>query len=209
MNLTLQVRNSVIQQLFEYLLCTKSQTLLSDFSFTFHFHALEKEMATHSSFLAWRIPGIGEPGGLLSMGLHRVWHDWSNLAAAAACTYYILAPWKKSYDKPRQHIKKQRHHFSKKCLSSQSYNFSSSHVWMWELDHKEGWMQKNLCFWTVVLEKTPESPLDSKEFKPVNPKGNQLWLFIGRTCAETEAPIFWPSDVKNWFIWKTLMLGNF
>ena len=75
MNLTLQVRNSVIQQLFEYLLCTKSQTLLSDFSFTFHFHALEKEMATHSSFLAWRIPGMGEPGGLPSMGSHRVGHD--------------------------------------------------------------------------------------------------------------------------------------
>ena len=83
----------------------------------------------------------------------------------------MLAPWKKSYDKPRQCIKKQRHHFANKGPSSQSYGFSSSHVWMWELDHKEGWMPKNWWSQTVVLEKTLESPLDSKEVKPVNPKG--------------------------------------
>ena len=94
----------------------------------------------------------------------------------------MLAPQKKSYDEPRQHIKKkQRHHCGKKGLSSQSYyGFSSSHVWMWELDYKEAWALKNWCFRTGVLEKTLESPLDRKEIKPVNPKGNQPWIFIGR-----------------------------
>ena len=91
------------------------------------------------------------------------------------------------YDKRRQHIKRQRRHFANKGMYSQSYGFSSSHVWMWELDCREGWAPKNWCFWTVVLEKTLESPLDSKEIKPVNPKGNQPWIFIGKTDAE--API--------------------
>ena len=100
----------------------------------------------------------------------------------------MFAPWKKSYDQPRQHIKKQRHYFANKGPSSQSYGFSSSHVWMWELDHKESWALKNWCFWTVVLEKTLESPLDCKEIQPVNPKGNQSWILIGRTDTETEAP---------------------
>ena len=85
---------------------------------------------------------------------------------------------------------------------SQSYGFSSSHVWMSELDHKEGWALKNWHFWIVVLEKTLETPLDSKEIKPVNSKGNQPWIFIGRTDAEAETPILWPSDMKNWLIWK-------
>ena len=89
-----------------------------------------------------------------------------------------------------------------KGLSSQSYGFSSCHVWMWELDHEESWVLKNWCFWTVVLEKTLESPLDVKEIKPVNPKGNQLWIFIGRTDTEVEAPILWPPDAKNWLIGK-------
>ena len=80
--------------------------------------------------------------------------------------------------------------------------FSSSHVWMWELDYKESWAQRNWCFWTVVLEKTLESPLDRKEIKPVNPKGNQFWIFLGRTDAEAKAPVLWPPDVKNWLIWK-------
>ena len=84
---------------------------------------------------------------------------------------------------------------------SQSYGFSSSHVWMWELDHKEGWAPKNWCFWTVVLEKTLESSLDCK-IKPINPKGNQSWIFIGRTDAEAEAPILWPPDAKSWLIGK-------
>ena len=107
-----------------------------------------------------------------------------------------------SYDKPRQHIKKHRHYFAYKDLSSQSYGFSSSHIWVWELDHKERWAPKNWCFWTVVLEKTLESPLDSMEIKLVNPKGNQSWMFIGRTDAEAETPIFWPPDVTKWLIGK-------
>ena len=118
----------------------------------------------------------------------------------------MLAPWKKSYDQPRQHIKKQRHYSANKGLSSQSYGFSSSHVWMWDLDHKERWAPKNWCFWTVVLEKTLESSLDSKKIKPGNPKANQSWKFIGRTDAEAEAPILWPPDAKNWLIGKDLML---
>ena len=80
--------------------------------------------------------------------------------------------------------------------------FSSSHVWMWELDHKESWVLKNWYFWTVVLEKTLERPLDCKEIQPVHPKGDQSWIFIGRTDAEAETPIFWPPDMKNWLIWK-------
>ena len=114
----------------------------------------------------------------------------------------MLTPWKKSYDQPRQYIKKQRHYFANKDLSSQSYGFSSSHVWIWELDHKESWALKNWCFWTVVLEKTLESPLHYKELKPVNPKGNQPWIFIRRTEAEAKTPIVWPPDAKNWLIRK-------
>ena len=97
---------------------------------------------------------------------------------------------------------KQRHYFANKCPSSQSCDFSSSHVWMWELDYKESWPLKNWCFWTVVLEKTFESPLDYKEIQLVHPKGNQYWIFIGRTDTEAEAAILWPPAVKNWFIGK-------
>ena len=114
----------------------------------------------------------------------------------------MLAPWKKSYDQPRQHIKKQRHYFTNKCPYSQKYGFSSSHVWMWELDHKESWAPKNWCFWTVMLEKTLESPWDCKEIKPVNHKENPSWIFIGRTDDEAEAPILWLPDAKNWLIGK-------
>jgi len=114
----------------------------------------------------------------------------------------MLASWKKSYDKPRQHIKKQRHYFADKCQSSQSYGFSSNHVWMWELDHKEGRAPKNWCFWTEVLEKILESPLDLKKIKPVHPKGNQSWIFIGRTDAEAEAPKLWPPNGKSCLIIK-------
>ena len=95
-----------------------------------------------------------------------------------------------------------RHNFVNKGLSSQSYGFSSSHVWMWELDHSKSWAPKNWCFRTVVLEKTLEKSLDCKEIQPVNPKGNQSWIFIGRTDVEAETPILWPPDVKNWLIWK-------
>ena len=98
--------------------------------------------------------------------------------------------------------KKQRHYFTDKGPSSQSYAFSSSYVWMWELDHKESSVPKNWCFWTVVLEKTLENHLDSKDIKPVNPKENQSWIFIGRADAEAEAPILQPPDMKNWLIGK-------
>ena len=114
----------------------------------------------------------------------------------------LLLLGRKSYDQPRQHIKKQRHYFANKGPPSQSCGFSSSHVWMWELDYKESWVLKNWCFWTVVLEKTLESPLDCKEMQPVHPKGNQSWIFIGRTHVEAETPIFWLPDVKRWLIWK-------
>ena len=99
-------------------------------------------------------------------------------------------------------MKKQKHYLANKGPYSQSYGFSSSHVWMWELDHKQSWVLKNWCFWTVVVVKTCESPLDCKEIQPVNPKRYQSWIFIGRTDAEAEAPILWPLDVKSWFIRK-------
>ena len=118
----------------------------------------------------------------------------------------MLAPWKKSYDQPRQHIKKQKHYFANRSPYSQSYGLSSSHVWMWKLDQKEGWAPKIWCFWTVVLEKTLESPLDCKEIKSLNPNRNQCWIFIGRTNSEAETWILWPPDGKNWLINKDLML---
>ena len=120
----------------------------------------------------------------------------------------MLNPWKKSYDKPRQHIKKQRLDFANKGPSSQSCGFSSSHAWMWQLDHKESWVPKNWCFWTVVLEKTLESPLDCKETQPVHPKGNNSWMFIGRTDFEDETPILWPLNGRTDSFEKTLMLGK-
>ena len=106
-------------------------------------------------------------------------------------------------------ILKSRQYFANKGASSQSYGFSSGHVWMWELDHKESWAPKNWCFWTVVLDKTL-SPLDCKEIQPVSPKGNNFWIFIGRTDPEAEAPTLWPPDAKNWLIIKdqTMMLGK-
>ena len=126
--------------------------------------------------------------------------SWQTVTAAKklkdACSL------EKTYDQPRQHIKKQRHYVANKGSSSQGYGFSSSHVWMWELDYKESWGSKNWCFWTVVLEKTLESSLDCKEMQLVHPKGNQSWIFIGRTDAEAVTPIHWPPDVKKWLIGK-------
>ena len=120
----------------------------------------------------------------------------------------MLTPRKESYDQPRQHIQKQRHYFVNNDLSSQGYGFSSGHVWMWELDYKGSWAQKNWCFWTVVLEKTLESPLDWKEIQPVHPKGNQSLVFIWRTDVEAESVIFWPPDAKSWLIWKDPDVGK-
>ena len=117
-------------------------------------------------------------------------------------------PWKESYDQPRQHIKKKRHYFANKGPSNEGYGFSSSHVWMWELDYKESCALKNWCFWTVVLEKNLESPLDCKEIQPVHPKGDQSWVFIGRTDAEAETPIVWPPDTKSWLIGKDPCAGK-
>ena len=114
----------------------------------------------------------------------------------------MLTPWKKSYDQPREHIQKQRHYFANKVLSSQGYGFSSGHVWMRELDCEESWAPKNWCFWTVVLEKTLESPLDCKEIQPVHPKGDQSWVFLGRTDVEAETSILWLPDANSWLIWK-------
>ena len=120
----------------------------------------------------------------------------------------IVALWKKSYNQPRQHIEKQRHYFANKGHSSQGYGFSSSHVWMWELDYKENWVPKNWCFWTVMLEKTLESPLDCKESWPVNPNKTQSWIFIGRTDAKLKLQYFghlmWRTDLFE----KTLILGK-
>ena len=120
----------------------------------------------------------------------------------------MLAPWKKSYDQPRQHIKKQTHYFANKGLSGQSYGFSSGHVWMWELDYKESWALKNFCFWTIVLEKILENPLDCKEIKLIHPKENQSWIFIGRTGVEAETPILWPPDA-NLLIGKDSDAGEY
>ena len=121
----------------------------------------------------------------------------SKITADGDCSHEIktLTPWKESYDQLRQHIKKQRHYFVKKGLSSQGYGFSFGHVWMWELDYEESWAPKNWCFWIVVLEKTLESPLDCKDI-------NQSWVFIERTDVEVETPILWPPVAKSWLIFK-------
>ena len=114
----------------------------------------------------------------------------------------------KRYNKSSQCFKKQKHHFGNKDPYTQSYGFSSSHLWMWELDHKEGWVQKNWCFQIVVLEKSLGNPLDRKEIKPVNSKGNESWIFIGKTDAKAEAPILWPCDEKSWLIGKAPGAGK-
>ena len=120
----------------------------------------------------------------------------------------MLAPWKKSYDQLESILKSRDIILSTKVCLVKAMFFSSSHVWMWELDHKESWALKNWCFWTVVLEKTLDSPLDCKEIQPVNPKGSQPWIFTGRTDAEAEAPILWPPDAKNWLIGKDSDAGK-
>ena len=135
----------------------------------------ENEMATHSSTLAWKISWTEECYRLQSMGSQRVRHNW-----ATALSFFS---------------------FARKGPSSQGYGFSSGHVWMWELDYKGSWAQ-NCCFWTAVLEKTLESPLDCKEIQSFHPKGDQSWVFIGRTDVEAETPILWPPDMKRWLIWK-------
>ena len=153
------------------------------------------------------------------------WTSWVTLSEllhlliimiASASEYLVLlifylktlAPWTKSYNNHREYIKKQRHYFANKGLSSQSYGFSSSHVWIWGLVYKESWVPKNWCFWTVVLEKTLECPLDYKKIQPVNPLGNQPWIFIGRTNAEAETPILCHLMQRTDSLEKTLMVGK-
>ena len=112
----------------------------------------------------------------------------------------MLTPWKESCDQPRQCIKKQRYYSANKGPFRQGYGFSSGHLWMWELHCEESWVLKNQCFWTAVLEKTLESPLACKEIQPVHPKGDQSWIFIGRTDAKAETPMLRPPHAKNWLI---------
>ena len=140
-----------------------------------------------------------------------MWKQWQILFLGSKITvdgdlqqwnWTKIASGQESYNQPRQCIKKQRHHFADKRPCSQGYGLSSSHVWMWELDHKEGSALKNWWFWIVVLEKSLGSPLGSKEIKPVNPKGNQCWTLLGRTNVEAEAPIFWSPDVRSQVIGK-------
>ena len=119
----------------------------------------------------------------------------------------MLTPWKESYNQPRQHIKKQRHYFANKGPSSHCDGYSSGHVWVSELDYKS-WALKNRCFWTVVLEKPLESPLDHKEIQPVHHKGDQSWVFIGRTDVEAENTILWLHAAKSWLIWKDPNAGK-
>ena len=134
----------------------------------------------------------------------------SKITADGDCSHEIktLVPWKKSYDQPREHIKKQRHHFADKCPSSQSYGFSSSGVQMWEKDHEKGWAPKNWCFWIVVVERTLQSPLDCKEIEPVSPKWNEPWIFIGRTDAEADNTLVtWCKQLTHWkrpWCWERL-----
>ena len=139
------------------------------------------------------------------------WKQWPTLFSWAPISLQTVTtamklkdsfPGKESYDKPREHIKKQSHHIVNNSPYSQSNGFCRSHVWKWELDHKEGWALKNWCFQYGLLEKTVESPLDDKEIKPVNPKGNQPWKFIGRADTEAEALILWPLDAKSQIIGK-------
>ena len=135
----------------------------------------------------------------------RLYFGGSKITADGDCSHEIkrrLLLGRKAMTNLDKLIKKQRHYFANKGLSSQSYGFSSGHVWMWKLDYKESWVLKNWYFRTVVLKKTLESPLDCKEIKLVNPKGNQSWTFIGRTDAEAEIPLHWPPNEKNWLIEK-------
>ena len=149
----------------------------------------------------------GRPGVMRFVGSQRVGHDWATelnwcLIILCALETMVLKTLLMNattliHVTNLDNIKKQRHHFADKSTYCQRHFFFSSHVQMWELDHKEGWTPKNWCFQRVVLEKTSESPLDSKEIKPVNPKRNQPWIFTGRTDAEIKAPILWEPDVKS------------
>ena len=165
-------------------------------------HSKNKDHCIQSRhFIAKRWGNNGNSVRFYFLGLQNHWRWWLQ-----PWNLKTLTPWKESYDQPRQHIEKQRHYFVNKGPSSQG--FSSSYVWMWELDYKESWTLKNWCFWTIVLGKTLESPLDCKEIQPVHPKGDQFWVFTGRTDAEVETPILWPPDARSWLIWKDVDAGK-
>ena len=154
---------------------------------------------TSGPITSWQIEG-GKEWHFIFLG--------SKISADSKCSHGIKRCsllWRKTMTN-LDSILKSRHCFASKDPSSQNYGFSSSHVWMWELDHNEGQEPKNWCFWTVVLEKTLKSPLDSNEIKPVNSKGTQSWTFLGRTDAE--AVILWPRDVKSWLIRKDSVAGE-
>ena len=151
------------------------------------------EIMASSLITSWKIDG-------------KQWKQWQTLFSWAPKSLQMLTAAKKlkdacsleeKCDQLRQHIKKQRHYFADKVSSNQSFGFPTSQVWMWELGHKQSWVPKDWCFWTVVLVQTLESPLHSEEMKSVNPKGNQCWVFNGRTYAETETSILWVTDAKN------------
>ena len=164
---------------------------------------LEKEMATHSSTLAWKIPWTEETCRLQSMELQRVGHDWAtSLSLSNRVQIYYT-----SYNCFWFKVTK-RHYFANKVSSTQGYGFPCGHVWMWELDCEEGWALKNWCFWTVVLEKTLESPLDRKEIQPVHSEGDQPWDFFGRNDAKAETPVLWPPHAKSWLIGKDSDAGT-
>ena len=135
----------------------------------------------------------------------------SKITANGDCSHEIKRPLllgRKAMTNLDSILKSRSITFVNKSPSSQSYGFSSSHVWMWQLYYKESWVAKNWCFCTVVLEKSLESPLDCKEIQPVHPKGDQSWVFIGRTDVKAEIPVFWPPDAKSWLIWKDSDVGK-
>ena len=137
-----------------------------------------------------------------------LWGAPKSLQMVIAAMKLKDTPWKESYDQPRLHIKQQSHYFVSKGLSTQGYGFSSGHVWMRKLDCEESWALKSWCFWTVVLEKTLESPLDCKEIQPVHSEGDQPWDFFGRHDARAETPVLWPPHAKSWLIGKDSDAGR-
>ena len=177
-------------------------------------------MPSNSRFLTLGFPYLGY---IISHYVSTLWNGMemetvmdfillgSKITADGNCSHEIkrhLLLGRKAMTNLDSILKSRDINFANKGPSSQSYGFSHSHVWMWELDHKESWAPKNWCFWNVVLKKTLQSPLDCKEIKPVNPKENQSQIFIGRTDAEAEPLILWPPEVKSWLIWKDLDAGK-
>ena len=137
--------------------------------------------------------------------LNEVWLSFLSLIISRVLTDAISYPWSLFRDALLRDMVSL---VFTKGPSSRGYGFSSSHVWMWKLDYKESWVPKNWCFWTLVLEKPLQSPLDCKEIQPVHSRGNQSWIFVGRTDVEAETPILWPPDAKSWLIWKDTDAGK-